>query len=354
MSRWKPRALASLLSYAVVASVALRVTSARAVDCTPNTGQSTCFDADSLWFRATSDRFVHVDRAHIPEAGTITLAAATTYASRPVVAIAAAPDPEGREIHVIDSLWSVTLLAAAVPFENAELNFAAPLVLLQDGNGLGGITTRGNWDLRATALRDPRIGFAYGLPFVTYDVRGAVKALADLALPLGDEKNFAGEAGFVVAPALAAEMDVDWFFLGASFGARLRRTVPFAGARLGSDLGVSLGAGAHILDNSLLSAGAEATARPQLSSQRYTTAADDQVDSILIPAEWSVFVSSAPWNVEGPTFRLAGGGAIPLSHKTVEDVDGDKTDDWFAGVTSPMFRFVLSVHYAFGTDLDEE
>jgi hypothetical protein len=42
---------------------------------------------------------------------------------------------------------------------------------------------------------------------------------------------------------------------------------------------------------------------------------------------------------------LGGGSAIPLSSETRTDPTGSESSERFAGVTTPRFRFLLSVRY---------
>src|SRR5262249_27749710 len=161
---------------------------------------------------------------------------------------------------------------------------------------------------------------------------------------LGDEEIYAGERGFVGAPSVALGMHRGRIFGAAEIGARLRRSVPFATARIGSQLMSSIGFGVDVLDNELLSLGAEAYVLPSLVSQPTREATTETVrDGILIPSEWLAWIRTAPLAEKALSLQLGGGTGIPLSSDVHESADGTTRTEHFAGVTTPRFRFLFAL-----------
>ena len=255
------------------------------------------------------------------------------YASRPITLVAPSPDPEGREIRVVDHLVDATFLWSYAATERLDFALATPFVLHQTGAGADGVTSQSAPPLTRTASRDPRIAAGYSFTLA----RGlALKPRAEVLLPLGDEHLHAGEAGFVFAPSLAASVERGAFFAGSELGVRLRETVHIATASVGSEIASSLGAGVHILSRERLSFAAEAMLRPSLVEQNRARG-----DALLVPAEWLASFRSAPFASPDLLLQLAGGGGIPLSQRIESG-----TTEHYLGVTTPRFRILAVVRYA--------
>jgi hypothetical protein len=329
----RPRTLATL----VLTALALLPSSLRAddADCDPASGISTCVDASPLWLPAGRPRFLAITPGALTPERAFAFGAAFSYASRPIVLVAQSPDPEGREIRVIDHRVDAALLWAYSPLERLELTLATPMVLHQTGAGAAGVTSQSAPPIAPVAAGDPRVGAGYALA-VPDPMRAAsglaVKAKAELSLPLGDEQVFAGEDTFVFAPGLAASVEHGVFFAGAELGMRLRKTAHVATASLGTQLLSALGAGIHILSDEKLSFGAEAWLMPTLVAQDRARG-----DALLVPAEWLASLRSAPLADRAFLLQLGGGTGIPLSSQAGEDQ---------LGVTTPRFRIVFAIRYA--------
>jgi hypothetical protein len=329
------RALAALLLMATLASPA------RAADteCQPASGISTCVDATSIWLPAGRPQFIAIAPAEPTPLETFAFGAALGYASRPIVLIARSPDPEGREIRVVDDRLDVSLLWAYAPHERLELTLATPMVLYQTGAGAEGVTSQRAAPLTSSAAHDPRIGAGYS--FVVPEAmrsasKLAVKARTELSLPLGDKHLYAAEAGFLLAPSVAASVHPGIFFAGAELGLRLRETTHVATASLGSQLVSSLGIGVDILSRDRLSLAAEATLMPTLVSQSRARG-----DAVLAPAEWLASLRSAPFFDRAFLLQLGAGSGLPLSSETDES-----GTEHYLGATTPRFRVVLAARYA--------
>lgn len=324
----------------LVVAASLLASPALSVDCDPPSGVSTCVDANALWHPPGRPELVAIAPAEPTPSGAFAFGAVADYASRPIVLVAASPDPEGREIRVVDHRLDLSLTWAYAPSERLELTLVTPMVLHQTGAGAEGVTSQSAPPIARTAARDPRVGAGYALPIpkALRDSTGlGVKARAELALPLGDELVYAGEQSFVLAPSVAASMATGRFFAGSELGARLRETVHVAGASLGPQLVAALGAGIHILSEQRLSLSAEAALMPTLAAQDRARG-----DALLVPAEWLAALRSAPFSDPALLLQLGGGTGIPLS----SEARADGSTDHYLGLGTPRFRFVLAVRYA--------
>lgn len=315
---------------------------ARATDCEPASGVSTCFDANNLWLSAGPSRFSSIAAAEPLPRHTLAFAAFGSYLDRPVLLSAPSPDPEGREIAVVRRTVDLSLAHAYGVTSSLEVSLASAMVLYQAGSGAEGITSQSAPPLASAAVRDPRVGVGYAIPF---PVPGAhLKSRLELGLPLGDAHLYAGAGAFTLAPSLALGLRRGPFHAASEVGVRLRRAVPFASARIGSQLSTAVGAGVDVLGE-LLSVEAEAFMLPSLVSQPGRDSATSRVrDGVLVPAEWLASLRSVPTADPGLALSLGGGTGIPLSSELEESPDGETTRR-FAGVTTPRFRLFFGARY---------
>lgn len=315
--------------------------------CQPPTRQSTCFDADELWSPAAPSRFIGIAPGRTLAPHTYALGIDATYLSRPVVLETGSPDPSGRAVRVVDDVVDVAAALAYAPAPHLELTAIVPAAVYRSGTGLVGVTSQNGPALPMMALRDVRLGVAHDLlpsprPDQRLDVGLATRL--DVALPTGESSAFAGERGPVVAPSVSFDLTSGLFFFGAQTGARLRRPVEIGGARLGTQLISSLGAGADVLPKDRLALGVEAWLLPTLLSQRRTLPDGTLVTSgELFPAEW---MFSARTRVDDTVLALGLGSAIPWSSETRKATNGEESTTHFAGVTAPRFRAVVVIRYA--------
>jgi hypothetical protein len=197
-------------------------------------------------------------------------------------------------------------------------------------------------------VRDLRFGVAYAfVPRARVDVDTAEKSSGagrswsltgrfQLSAPTGDTMQFAGEQYVVFSPSVAADYRVQRMFFGAELGFRIRPVTEFAGARVGTQLAVGLGAGYDILDKEYLSFLAEARGYVNFAEQHDTTQSAFGTTSQgngkhIVPAEWFVGLRSAPIFGGDVSFFGGGGGPIPISD---------------SAITVPRFRFLLGAVYA--------
>jgi hypothetical protein len=299
---------------------------------------SPCIDDDAMWPHAGRARFVQVGSAETLPAAQLGFGIVATYLSRPVVLQVPTPGAFGSNQYAVDQQANATFLWAYGMTDRLELDFALPITLAESGAGLSPIT--GGAQLKDTAVRDLRLGFAYEIvPHTpgpkTYPAGSnshedgpstrefGVVGRFELSAPTGDREQFAGETGGVFVPSLAADYrHPGGFIAGLEAGARIRQTTDLLTARVGSQLVLGAGVGYEILPNELLTVAFEAWALPMLVAQ-----ADG---STIVPAEWQVSARTAPTRHGDVSLELSGGGPFQSPQP----------------ITTPAFRFTLGVRWA--------
>ena len=339
------RAVALFSSSLAAALVPLFVVMpARANDCSSPL-LSTCINDDTFWPHAGASQMLTVGGVETIAKGQVGFGLVTSYLSRPITLHLPSPGPRGSDQHVIDDQVNGTFLWGYGVTDRLELDFALPLTFGQGGAGISPIS--GGASLQDTAARDLRFGLAYALvPRARVD-HGTSHPMGDLfgltarfetSAPTGDRDQFAGERAAVFVPSVAADLRRGRYFGGIEVGARLRPTAELAGSRIGSQATLGIGVGADLLKNTrdLLSVTAEARALPTFAEQHTSAQTAQGLISTpngkhITPAEWSVSVRTSPLVGGDLGIQLGGGGPIPLSD---------------SAVTTPRFRFTLSLRYA--------
>ncbi|MGH7282724.1 MAG: hypothetical protein ACRELY_14445 [Polyangiaceae bacterium] len=308
-----------------------------------NPQTSACIDSDTLWPHVGPSRFVAIGGTQTIEPGKIGFGLITDYQSRPIRVHSSSPGPLGTDVNAVNDQVSSTFAFDYGVTKKLELGIMIPLTLGQGGSGTSAIS--GGDDLRDTAVRDLRFGFAYSIVTPKLVEPEYVKradaadglglaARSEMSAPTGDKEQFAGEEGAVYIPSVAADYRVGRLFFAAEAGARIRQTAQFLNTRIGTQLAFGLGAGFDILSRERLSVSAEARALPTLTEQTdaSTTAGGIMYSpngKFITPAEWLLAVRSAPFRGGDFAAQLAGGGSIPTG--------GD------SALTVPRVRFVLSL-----------
>ncbi|HEY3493091.1 MAG TPA: hypothetical protein VGK73_00325 [Polyangiaceae bacterium] len=300
---------------------------------------SPCFDADPLWLPTTPSRFAGLPSPRSLSAGALSTSFGASYSHRPVVLVAPSPDPDGREIPVVENTSTLTLGARYGLGHGLDAGLVVPIVPYQNGTGTEGVTAQHGSDLTPTTLRDPRLEFSATLLGRAPDAPLALGTRLVLALPIGASSALAGYASPTLAPGAGAELRLARFTLGADFSLRFREAVNFGSVREGSEAVFAVGAAFELLRAPELGVGVEASLRPRLASPP-PGAAEETLD---LPAEWlgSVRFSPAP----GGAFSLfAGAGSgLPLSYAAEPGTARETT----LGVTAPAFRAVLAARHVF-------
>lgn len=320
-------------------------TPAHAQSCT-DPRQSSCINSDTLWPSAGPTRFFGVASAETVAAHQVGFGMLASYQSRPIVLRVASPGPGGTEQRVVDNQVTGNFLFAYGVTNRFQLDVALPVTFVQTGSGTSPLTA--GRSLRDTVIRDMRFGLAYAIvprerisPSDAAREGGTGKGFAVVgrfgtSAPIGDNGDFAGERSAVFMPQLAADYRTWRLFFGADVGARLRPVTEFAGARIGTQITTSLGAGIDVLDDEKLAVILEGRAFWNLPEQATTRQTALGLQSQLngqhiFPAEWTLGVRSAPFAGGDVAFMAGGGGPIGL---------GD------AAITTPRFRFLLGAIYA--------
>jgi hypothetical protein len=304
---------------------------------------SACINSDTLWPHVGPSRFVAIGGTETIEQGKIGFGVLASYQSRPIVLTVPSPGPLGTNLNAVNDQVNATFMFEYGITKKLEIGVALPLTLGQGGSGTSGLT--GGEDLRDTAVRDMRFGFAYSVldkpkldptlakkPHATDGLGLAVRF--EMSAPTGDKDQFAGEQSAVFIPSLAADYRIGQLFFAGEAGARLRSTDEFVGARVGSQLAFALGAGFDILSRERLTVTGEARALPTLTEQHDAEQTVAGVTSnpngrFITPAEWLLAVRSAPFRGGDFAGQIGGGGAIPFGGESA--------------ITTPRFRFILSI-----------
>ncbi|HVW29008.1 MAG TPA: hypothetical protein VHC69_26770 [Polyangiaceae bacterium] len=337
------------LLFAAVLSLAtaLRTSDARAADCVPRTSQSSCFDADPFHAPFAPSDFFGIPRGRAMADRTWSLGLDLTALHHPVVLHAPSPDPRGRDIDVVRDAFDGTLAVAGSPLRHLELGAALPLAFYRTGTGLSGVTSQTGPDLPKAAFRDLRIGGGYDMFHAALrDRRTTISGIVrlDLSFPTGKASAFAGERSLVGEPAVDVEMRSGSLFGTFEERARLRQPVVFGGQELGTQWLTSLGFGWNVLAPDHLSLALEAFVAPYLAQPARTLPDGTRVEpGAVMPSEWMFSVRS---HLDAFLFGIGFGTAIPLSSEKRIAPSGTDSNESYAAVTSPAYRFAFTLRYA--------
>jgi hypothetical protein len=336
--RWGHRR-AGTTSIALVLAVVASATRVRAEPdpCDPSATVSPCFDADALWLPTGATHFATLPSARPMAEGFATLLFGAGLALDPALLSVPSPDPEGREIHVVETTTTFTIGVGFGLGYGLGVTTELAFVPYQKGAGVEAVTAQQAPPLGSAAVRDPRFSLVY-----TALGRGsrdpvAVAARLGLAPAVGDETLLAGAAGATVLPALTLEAETGRFAFGADLGLRLRRAVDFGTVRKGSEAVIGAASTVRVLASPSVLVGIEAWLRPGLAGS--PPGADP--DALDLPAEWLLSTVFA-WDPNGPfSLAAAGGSGLPLS-KGPAASGGTES---FAGVTAPTFRALVALRF---------
>jgi outer membrane protein OmpA-like peptidoglycan-associated protein len=317
---------------------------ARAADeCVPSSGLSTCIDADNLWPHAGAGPWLSIGSADTTRPGQASFGLVASYLSRPVGVRVSSADPEGTVIYAVDNVFDASFLFAVGVTDRLEATLATPVTLWQDGAALSDVLGTDEALVRST-VRHVRPGLTYRLlarPREGLPAGPALTGRFELAIPAGGEGAFARAETVVAAPSLAYDHVLGELRLGAELGARLRGESELAGAHVGSQLGLALGASYDVLPAHLLLASAEVFGLYTFAGQDPPLDERDQFTDgpPLVPAEWILSATTAPLYGGDLAFTVGGGGPLPLADASA--------------ITAPRFRFDVGVRYApLGLDQD--
>lgn len=304
---------------------------------------SACVDSDTFWPHAGPSQFLTVGGTETVAADRIAFGLVATYLSRPIVLHLPSPGPGGSDRPAVDNLLDATFLFAYGMTDRLELDLALPVTVFQDGEGTNALTNGGT--IAATATRDLRFGATYtflGRPRKhpwRHDAGGfGLAGRFEMSAPTGDDNAFSAEPGAVFVPSIAADYRSHRFFAGVEVGARIRQVTDFAGARIGTQGVIAVGAGIDVLkQHDLLSVTGEVRWLPVFTEQASVSQTVSGLTSsangtFITPAEWMVTARTAPFEGGDLTVQLGVGGWLPTSS--------------FAPVTTPRFRATLGLSFA--------
>lgn len=216
-------------------------------------------DSQLLWTAPGPSNFPSVQSSDIVPHANVTFGASMGYHRKPLGIERTAT---GETEWVVENAWGAEFLWAFGILDYLQLGLALPLVFDQDGVGATPFLPEGeeeaDYVLASSALRDTRA-------YVKARFLGGFAELPDrrqwglamdvaVTLPSGDELNFAGENGPVLAPTAIVDYHLCMFSAALNLGARLR----FADKAELADLDVghqgvaSLAVTGHFLDRRLL------------------------------------------------------------------------------------------------------
>jgi outer membrane protein OmpA-like peptidoglycan-associated protein len=320
-------------------------TSALAADCQPNTGLSTCIDADNLWTQPGGGRFFSVAPTLTTPEDKSAFGLAASFLSRPIGLRVASSDPDGTVIYAVDKAVNTTFMWSLGVTDRLELTLALPVTVYQDGAGLADVLGSDEV-LSRSVVRDGRVGLGFALlprPRSGPERGFAVTTRLQFGLPFGARESFASAGAMVTIPSIAADYRLGRLLIAADIGARVRPDRQLSGAVIGSQLSGALGVSVDILPDRLLSASAEAFALYTLATQK-PTIRDRGVTETgppLVPAEWIASVSNATLLGGDLVIVVGGGSFIPTGPN--------------APTTLPRFRINAAVRYApTGRDADAD
>jgi hypothetical protein len=265
---------------------------------------SRCATLETVLPPVTSSDFIGL-HSRAPNETTPRLALDTQYQHRPLVVVAASPDPFGREIPILSD-WGVVTLSGDTPIgKRARLGGALPASLVFSGTGLSGLTSTQGTAPDALSFGDPELHGSFA--FELGDVRGLV--VQRLRLPLGAAESFISHKGLQYAPSMAFALDLGDTTLATEFGVRLRNAQRLLDVTIGSEASVALGVSQRLWRSLLASV--EALVLPSLTRDEQ---AIGQGFSRYrrTPASWLASISVA---TDEHRVNLGAGSSIALSRR---------------------------------------
>jgi hypothetical protein len=303
-----------------------------------------------MWLAPGASRFFSIAGTDPLKARSVSFAFALSYLSRPVTFRAASPDPDGRQVLVLDNVFDAEMLWGYGIDSRWDLNLALAMVVWQNGTGVEGITSQTAPAIKPIAFRDPRVGLSrllYRRAIRGADAELGVASRFELTLPLGTKSVLAGDRFSVLAPSFAFSTRVGRFRGAVELGERLRRTTEISGTRIGSQLFVAAGASISLIDSGVLSIGVESWMLPTLSSQNRDLPDGTRIrNAVLIPSEWLASLRLRLSADDAWSMQAGAGSGLPLSSEERALPNGRTENDLFLGATTPRARAVLLLRYA--------
>lgn len=328
-----PLSLAQPVSFVALALALLVASLCRESRADCGGPHSACVSAETLWVDPFPGPSLGVSLPSQRPEG-LHLGATLGFAHESLIAVAAAPDPYGNEIPVLDDWWTSQLFLSTPvsvlgPAFGAALDFGLvlPISWGADGRGLPGVTTRAGHGSVA-GLGDPRLS----LRFVRELAGWHLGVLQDVTLPLGFEQSFLHAPSVGYAPKLGAEWrDARWSW-AIELGARLRRASPFGPVRFGSEALLASHASFLAAEHTRLLI--EAWSVPSLTRDEFTFP-QRRLTIRRVPTELSLAVAQQLGDLTG---LLAIGTSLPLSPQ-----EANGATSTVSGPPGPTLRLHLQI-----------
>lgn len=258
---------------------------------------------------------------------------ATSFQSAPLRAVAASPDPNGRELPIVDNWVSSQILAEWRLSKRWRVGLRQPL----SWGSLSGSTA----DPRS--LDATRLPIAFGDPALSVATAFApFSVLQRVTLPFGAPRSWLHQRAVSYAPAVAWDFDWQRWSFGALVGAHFRRASAYADIRFGVEGDLGLGAAYRLNVGSI---SGELLSRPSWTRDESATA---RGSSALrrIPTTWLIGYQLSQQAVTG---RIDLGGSLPLSTRQVTE-DDRSASATFSGPPGADFQLRLTLSYSWTTD----
>jgi len=341
--KYRIRGAIPLITATAAALAITALSTPAAADCSGSEHLGTCINSDTLWPHPGPTRFQSIGSTETTPHKEFSFGLVTSYSRKPIVLRASNTNPNG-DVPVLDHMITSNILIGFGLFNLMEINVALPTTLYQTGDGLGAFTGSESKEVTGSAMRDIRFGAAFSvLPQSASaqddeSVRNpfSLALRFELGIPTGDSDWFGGDRGVVPIPSAAAEYRMGRLALATEIGARFRKTSQLAGARVGNQGFVGIGAGFDALPHDMLTVALEAYALPVFANQK-TISRDAGGDLVvgqsstpLIPAEWMASLRSVPNKDSRISFSLGFGTAIPFTE---------------SAMTAPEYRIIAGIRF---------
>jgi hypothetical protein len=291
-------------------------------------GDGEGIDSQNLWPAPGPSNFPTVESSDIVGHAAVAFSAQFDYYRKPL-----GVQPAGqRTLWAVEDVVGADFMWAFGIIDIFQVGLVLPVVLDQDGKGaaIAGIMPIGadeaDYTLASSALRDLR--FNAKVRFLGGDAENpdhrdfGLAFDLGVALPTGDELNFAGDEGFVFAPNLIVDFHRCKFSAALNVGARLRtEKSSLADLTVGHQGTAGLGVTGHYFERRLLLS-LEGTLLAEFS------------DIGRVGAEYRAGVGYVPDDAKAITFWLSGGSSVG---------SGDL-------LGTPQARVLLGIVYAPGAE----